>query len=75
MRIMAFSSLNKYSAKALAVSVLPTPVGPRKRKDPIGRFSSDRPARARRIALATLVRASSWPTTRFLSSPSRCSRR
>ena len=34
------SSSNRYSAKALASSVFPTPVGPRKRKDPIGLFGS-----------------------------------
>jgi hypothetical protein len=45
MRTMAFSSSNRNSASALASSVLPTPVGPRKRNEPIGRFGSDRPAR------------------------------
>ena len=42
------SSPNRYSASARASSVLPTPVGPRKRKLPIGRFGSPRPARERR---------------------------
>ena len=47
-----------------ASSVLPTPVGPRNRNDPMGRFGSDRPARDRRIAFATALTASSWPMTR-----------
>jgi hypothetical protein len=37
----------------LASSVLPTPVGPRNRNEPIGRLGSLRPARARRTASAT----------------------
>ncbi len=44
-------------------SVLPTPVGPRNRNEPIGRFGSDSPARERRIALDTDVTASFWPMT------------
>ena len=43
------------SARALAISVLPTPVGPTKMKEPIGREGSLRPARARRIASETVV--------------------
>jgi hypothetical protein len=39
------------SANARASSVLPTPVGPKKMKLPIGRLGSFRPARARRTAL------------------------
>ena len=35
--------------------------------EPIGRFGSCRPARARRTAVDTAVTASSWPTTRFSS--------
>ena len=57
--IMAFSSSNKNSASARDNSVLPTPVGPRKRNEPIGRFGSCKPARARRTALATALIASS----------------
>ena len=67
-RTMAFSSSNRNSASARPSSVLPTPVGPRKMKLPMGRLGSCRPARARRMAFATASRASSWPTTR------RCSR-
>src|SRR6185369_7623963 len=44
--IMAFSSSNKNSASARDNSVLPTPVGPKKRNEPIGRFGSCKPARA-----------------------------
>ena len=38
MRIMACSSSNRNSASARAVSVLPTPVGPRKMNEPMGRL-------------------------------------
>ena len=61
---MAPSSSNKNSANARLSSVLPTPVGPRKIKEPIGRFSSCNPARARRTALLTATMASRWPITR-----------
>ncbi len=53
MRTMARSSSKRNSASARATSVLPTPVGPRKRKEPMGRLGSLRPARARRTAAAT----------------------
>ncbi len=53
------------SARALVSSVLPTPVGPRNRNEPIGRLGSCRPARARRTASDTATSASSWPTTRL----------
>ena len=62
---MARSSSNKNSANAFAVSVLPTPVGPRKIKEPIGRFGSCNPARERRTALATACKPSSCPITRL----------
>ena len=42
---MAWSVLKRYSASALANSVLPTPVGPRNMKEAIGRFGSPMPAR------------------------------
>src|SRR5438093_1349913 len=81
MRTIAFSSSNRNSASAFASSVLPTPVGPRNRNEPSGRFGSCMPARARRTAFATTVTASSCPTTRscsrssilrsFATSPSR----
>ena len=70
MRTIARSSSNRNSASAFASSVLPTPVGPRKRNDPVGRFSSAIPARARRTASDTARTASAWPTTREPSSSS-----
>ena len=69
---MLLSSSNRVSARARASSVFPTPVGPRKRNEPIGRFGSLMPARARTTASATARTASSWPTTRWWSSSSRC---
>ena len=53
MRTMARSSSNRNSASARANSVFPTPVGPRNRKLPIGRFGSFKPERARITASAT----------------------
>ena len=72
MRTMASSSSKRNSARARAVSVLPTPVGPRKMKLPMGRLGSLRPARLRRMALATTVSASSWPMTRWRRRSSIC---
>src|ERR1051326_1798800 len=46
MRTMAVSSSNRNSASALVSSVLPTPVGPRNRNEPIGRLGSCKTARA-----------------------------
>ena len=48
---MAASSSKRNSASARASSVLPTPVGPRKMKEPMGRLGSCRPARERRTAV------------------------
>ncbi len=64
MRTIAGSLSNRNSASVCASSVLPTPVGPRKRNEPIGRFGSPSPARERRTASATAMMASSWSTTR-----------
>jgi hypothetical protein len=50
MRTMCDSSSNRKAASERASSVLPTPVGPRKMKEPMGRFGSCNPARARRTA-------------------------
>ena len=61
MRVRAFSSLNRNSARALASSVLPTPVGPTKRKEPRGLFGSESPARLRRMASATALTAGVLP--------------
>ena len=63
------------SASALASSVLPTPVGPRKMNEPMGRLGSLRPARARRTARETVSIASSWPMTRWWRTSSILSRR
>jgi len=52
-RTIARSSSNRKSASDLASSVLPTPVGPRNRKEPVGRFGSEMPARLRRTASET----------------------
>src|SRR5579872_3752713 len=49
MRSMARSSSKRNSARARASSVLPTPVGPKKMNEPIGRLGSLSPARERRI--------------------------
>ena len=43
MRTIARSSSNRNSASALASSVLPTPVGPRNRNEPVGRSGSEMP--------------------------------
>ncbi len=59
MRTMASSVSNRKLASDLHSSVLPTPVGPRNRKEPLGRLGSAKPARERRTALATAVTASS----------------
>ena len=64
MRTMLDSSANMNWAKDLASSVLPTPVGPRKIKLPMGRRGSLKPERERRMASATDTTASSWPMSR-----------
>ena len=62
-RIM-FSSVSKSaSARVLASSVFPTPVGPKNMNDPIGLLGSFMPLLARRTASATNCTASSCPTT------------
>ena len=72
-RTILFSSSNRFSASAFASSVLPTPVGPRKRKEPIGLVGSLIPALERMIASVTFVTPSSCPMTRLWSSSARCS--
>jgi hypothetical protein len=47
-RISDFSLPNRKSASARATSVFATPVGPRNRNEPAGRFGDFRPARERR---------------------------
>ena len=63
-RVIIVSSLNRYSARAFASSVLPTPVVPRKMNEAIGRFGSCSPARERLTASLTALIASSCPITR-----------
>ena len=53
MRTIARSSSKRKSASDLASSVLPMPVGPRNRNEPVGRFGSEMPARERRTASLT----------------------
>ena len=53
MRTIARSSSNRKSASDLASSVLPVPVGPRNRNEPVGRLGSEMPARERRTASLT----------------------
>ena len=55
--INELSSPNKNSARVFASSVLPTPVGPRKMNEPLGRFGSFNPARVRRMLWLTALSA------------------
>ena len=57
--IILFSLPNITSLRALHSSVFPTPVGPRKINEPIGRLGSFMPALARLSALETALTASS----------------
>ena len=74
-RIMACSLPNTASASALDSSVLPTPVGPRNRKEPMGRLGSFSPTRPLFTAWDTAATASSCPITLLWSSFSRRARR
>ena len=67
------SSSKRLSANALASSVLPTPVGPKNKNEPIGFVGSLIPAFDLIIASVTLVTPSSWPTTLLWSKSSRWS--
>ena len=64
-RIMASSLPNTASASAFDTSVLPTPVGPKNRNEPIGFLGSFKPTRPRLTAFATAETASSCPITRL----------
>ncbi len=55
----ASASPNMNSASVRARNVLPTPVGPRKMNEPIGRRGSFKSARLRRSALLIATTASS----------------
>ena len=59
MRTRFFSESKRVAARVLASSVLPTPVGPRKRKEPMGRPGSAMPARLLRMDSLTSRTASS----------------
>jgi len=61
---IASSWPKRISAKVLASSVLPTPVGPRKTKLPIGLWVDFKPALPRLTAWATAVTAASWSIRR-----------
>ena len=64
MRTIARSSSNMNSASARASSVFPTPVGPRKMNEPIGRPGSERPGAGAAQGVGDGARPpSSWPTT------------
>jgi len=67
----ASSSSNKAVARDFAYSVLPTPVGPINKKDPIGLLGLFIPTRALLIAAETASMAFSCPITFSLSSVSR----
>jgi len=70
--IILFSLPNNASAKAFASSVLPTPVGPINKNEPIGLFGSFNPTLPLLIAFATAETASSCPTTLLWRLSSRC---
>ena len=63
MRINASEEPNIYLANSLAKWVLPTPVGPRNMKVPIGLLGSFSPTRLRKIALTNFSIAASWAIT------------
>ena len=69
-RIYAVCRAKELNGYCLESSVFPTPVGPTKRKLPIGRLGVPSPTRLRRMALAILSTASSWPMTWALRSSS-----
>ena len=71
MRTILFSSSKRLAANVFASSVLPTPVGPKNRKDPIGFDGSLIPAFERKIASETNCTPSSCPITRLCSSSSK----
>ena len=65
------SSMPKIYASCLATSVLPTPVGPENKNEPIGLSILPRPARVILIALAKASIAGSCPNTTLLISRSK----
>ena len=71
----ARSSPKTAFASALHSAVFPTPVGPRKKNEPMGRFPSRSPALLRRTARDRASTAASCPTTYRRRASSKCSRR
>ena len=69
--IRELSVPNMASASAFESSVFPTPVGPKNKKEPMGRFGSFKPILPLRMAFDTAVTASSWPTTLSWRMPSK----
>ena len=70
-RTIFVSSSNKFCASALASSVLPTPVGPKNRNEPIGLPGSFIPAFDLIIDSVIFVTASSCPITRLCNCSSK----
>ena len=62
-RIKASAEPNMNLANSFAKCVLPTPVGPRNMKVPIGRLGSFKPIRLLRMAFTRVSIALSWPIT------------
>ncbi len=58
-RMSDFSLPNRNCASDRAISVFPTPVGPRNRNDPAGRLGDFNPARERLIERASALIAGS----------------
>ena len=71
-RTMFASLSNNAAASDFASSVLPTPVGPRNKNDPIGFVGSLIPAFERMMESLTNCTATSCPTTRLCNSSPRC---
>lgn len=65
---------NRAAARARHSWVLPTPLGPSRRKQPTGLRGSRSPSRLRRMARTTASTARSWPSRRRRSSWSRPAR-
>ena len=70
--IIEFSLSNNISDNALDNSVFPTPVGPKNRNEPIGRFGSFNPTLPLLIAFATASTASFCPITLSCNLSSKC---
>ena len=70
-RIILSAEPKEFNSQLFREFRLPTPVGPTKRKLPIGRFGAPNPTRLRRMALAILSTAASCPITCDLRSSAR----